>query len=1406
MIGADDQTPTPPASAPPAIRSRGPRLPATGPGWIILASLIAVLLVGGTALLLRHGLSTAPGLMFVEARANGLKLGSLGKLGIEGLSGDLWRNFSVRRLTVSDEKGVWLDAADVKMTWRYHELFVRRFHADSLTARQVRVLRRPELVPITNPRRLPVSIRIDQLRIPVETLPAFSYRRGLFHVAGEIEVVRQGPVTVALSAASSLHRGDRLILAIESGKGRPLKVFADAMETEGGALAGSLGLPADQPFTLKANVGGTEGEGRFRLLATSGDTRPAEASGTWNADGGVISGRVSLASSTLTARYARMFGDEVRFSGRGGKARSGLYSLDGRAESEVLTIAARGEADIGKRLTGKDGLAVTLTSRSLDRLTSNAVKGAAESRGRLTGNQASWAYVGALSATGFNAAGYSLARVQGPVQLGMKAGELTVESTLTGDGGAGQGYVAALLGARPKAQIIAARLKDGRLLLRRVQATGAGLKLDATGERTLLGGLSFKGDAEIANLQAARIGAGGRAVATWSASQGGREKPWVFSVDAKGAGFATGLTELDRLLGSAPRLQGKAEFGRGVVSVAEARLAGALGSVRTAGQIGPVGALKLKLDWNATGPFRAGPVEISGEAKGTGALSGTLSAPRADLIADIAAVDLPRLPLRAARVVLSFARNAGGTDGAVTVTADSEYGPARARTDFRFAEGGLDLTGLDADAGGIKATGGLALRRGRPSTANLILDIGPGVILSAGQIAGSAVLSDGGPDGRATLNLAVQNATVRGAGGLYFGRGTITADGPLSRLPIAVDLRGAYGANRWRFKGDGVYAGQENATGLALNGEGRFGSADFRTIETARLGFGGGQRFADVKLEIEGGRADIIARMDGDAADIDATLTKVSLGALNEDLAGTVDGKMGLQGQGARLSGSMDVTLEGARARGAGRAVSVDGRVRATLNDQALFIEAVASNAGGLRSSARVTLPVVASAAPLRLAVANRQPMNGVFAANGEVKPLWDLLVGGERTVSGVVDMKGTIAGSLADPRLSGTAELANGAFEDGQIGLKLVDLSVRAVLADNAIDVSRFSATDGRGGRISGGDRGTLSGGGRISLLRDGVSTFRVGLKGFQLIENDAITATASGEATLNRDADGKVQVTGALTIDRALIAADPPTPSGVIPMAVIERNKPGAADGDVVPEFRRGLVVGLDVTLKSSRGIFIEGRGLGAEMSIDARVSGTTARPVLDGVARMVRGEYDFAGKRFEFDTRSAVYLASSPDRIRLDLTATREDPALTAVIRVRGTASRPEITLTSSPSLPQDEVLSRVLFGTSAAQLSPLEAAQLASAIAALAGGGGFDVIGNLKNFTGLDRLVFAGGGAGGAMTVAGGKYLTDDVYLEIIGGGREGPAAQVEWRVRRNLSIISKLAGEDSKLSVRWRRDD
>lgn len=142
---------------------------------------------------------------------------------------------------------------------------------------------------------------------------------------------------------------------------------------------------------------------------------------------------------------------------------------------------------------------------------------------------------------------------------------------------------------------------------------------------------------------------------------------------------------------------------------------------------------------------------------------------------------------------------------------------------------------------------------------------------------------------------------------------------------------------------------------------------------------------------------------------------------------------------------------------------------------------------------------------------------------------------------------------------------------------------------------------------------------------------------------------------------------------------------------------------------------------------------------------------------------------------------------------------------MIKITGTAAKPVIALTSTPTLPSDEILSQVLFGRSASQLSPVEAAQLAAALASLATGGGFDIIGGLRGLAGLDRLALGGDQASG-VTVAGGKYLTDNVYLELAGGGRDGPSAQVEWRLKRSLAIVSKVTSlGDTRLSVRWRKD-
>jgi translocation and assembly module TamB len=143
-------------------------------GWPGLVIIIAVSLVVLVAVLLggvRFGAITPQGRAFLEARTSGLKLGRIGRLKIEGLTGDIWSAFGVRRLTISDEKGVWLDAADLYVDWRPAELFYRRFHADEITARQVVVLRRPTLTPKGKSSAAPLSVDLDPRR-PAPDHPA----------------------------------------------------------------------------------------------------------------------------------------------------------------------------------------------------------------------------------------------------------------------------------------------------------------------------------------------------------------------------------------------------------------------------------------------------------------------------------------------------------------------------------------------------------------------------------------------------------------------------------------------------------------------------------------------------------------------------------------------------------------------------------------------------------------------------------------------------------------------------------------------------------------------------------------------------------------------------------------------------------------------------------------------------------------------------------------------------------------------------------------------------------------------------------------------------------------------------------------------------------------------------------
>ncbi|MDB9808499.1 translocation/assembly module TamB domain-containing protein, partial [Yoonia sp.] len=145
------------------------------------------------------------------------------------------------------------------------------------------------------------------------------------------------------------------------------------------------------------------------------------------------------------------------------------------------------------------------------------------------------------------------------------------------------------------------------------------------------------------------------------------------------------------------------------------------------------------------------------------------------------------------------------------------------------------------------------------------------------------------------------------------------------------------------------------------------------------------------------------------------------------------------------------------------------------------------------------------------------------------------------------------------------------------------------------------------------------------------------------------------------------------------------------------------------------------------------------------------------------LTRGRIDILQQRFELTEGSASLQGSFEPYIRL-VAQTEARTGTTIKIIVEGPASAPEVTFESIPSLPQDEVLSQLIFGRDLANISPLQAVQLAAAVSTLAGRGGGGLINSFREGIGLDDFDVTTDDDGNA-AVRAGKYLSDNVYTDV-----------------------------------------
>lgn len=1373
-------------------------------GWTIIVLAVLVVLLVGMVGLSRLAVLTPAGRDLIISFVAGKEIGRYGRINVEGLSGDLWNDFTLARVTVTDREGVWLEAENVRVDWSYLPLITRRFHADSIDAEVIRLIRRPVLEPdITPPGPQPITVDIDRFSSRVEFLEGFSEEYGRWNLRGDALMARSGRMDTTVQAFSVSRPGDHLRLTFQSDDGGLLgaTILARAHEAQGGPVAGALGYSPDQPFDLNINIR----QDAFDALVQTGDYRPVEARGRFSDRGGQGGGYIRFAGSDLLAPFAERLGPQVRF-GIGMspvQGREDQHGLGWQVLADNIAVTMRGTVTREGDTVG-DGIRLRVSTPSISRLVGQDIAGSGTVEGVWRGGRNRWTFAGNAGVERVDLADYALRRLSGPIEIEARDGRYDFEADLTGEGGSGSSLLASMIGARPRALIRGSRLADARLLIRRFDLDGAALDITAQGARALNGSLASEGSATITDVSRLRRQAAGALALNFRAGQRA-QGPWTLSFSANGRRLRTGWAELDRLLGPSPNFVGAGVFGDNRIAISRADLTGAAGRMSARGLIGLGGGdMRLALNWNARGPFGVGPVEIGGAATGNGALTGTLARPVMDLTANFAEVAAGPLTLNNTALVLTFRQRPSASNGRVTITGDSAYGPARAFSLFRITDDGVRLDDMDINAGGVIAQGDLALSGVSPSSADLTFEARPGAFLSAGTASGRVLLTEGTDDTQALLD--VTGRGVRFAGSSYVVRTLrLQGEGTLARLPFTLqaDVGGDMPVS---FQGSGVYARQGVGQTFSLEGGGRVREVEYSTRSPLILALAGDGQVARLDMTVGGGVLLGELRKDNVAALIQASLTGVDLRSIAPDLAGRITADVNLRGTRDDLEGTVTARLEDARSRDAGSDMDIDALIQARLVDDRLLIDAEASDAGGVRSEATLSLPVEAAAAPLRVAVNRTEPMSGEISLQGQIRSIWDLVLGGERSLSGVVDGQAAIGGSINDPRIDGHLNIDRGRFEDGGTGVVLNDLVLRTRFDADTARILSFAATDGRDG-----EAGRVTGEGLLGLRTGSASSFTLQLSDFRIIHTDLATARASGPIRVERASDGAISLNGQLDVAEAVISADDlPNTTNVVELDVIEINRPGGLE-DEVEETEEQRVArrsrsafNLDVRLSSNGGnVFIQGRGLDVEMALNAHVTGSIADPILRGQASVIRGDYQFGGRRFQFERGGTVSLSTNAEDIRLNLAAVREDPALTARIVVRGTAARPIITLTSTPQLPQDEILSQVLFGRSASQLSPLEAAQLASSVAALAGGGGFDVIGNLREFAGLDRLSF--GGDASSMTIAGGKYIGENLYFEVIGGGEQGAAVQVEWRARRNLSVVSRVGAEgDARLYVRWRR--
>ncbi|MFO7854761.1 MAG: translocation/assembly module TamB domain-containing protein, partial [Paracoccaceae bacterium] len=464
----------------------------------------------------------------------------------------------------------------------------------------------------------------------------------------------------------------------------------------------------------------------------------------------------------------------------------------------------------------------------------------------------------------------------------------------------------------------------------------------------------------------------------------------------------------------------------------------------------------------------------------------------------------------------------------------------------------------------------------------------------------------------------------------------LEAGGRAQALTVSLNARGMLrGDEPLRLTGEaaGAIAGEDaefTVSTLRLRaGEARIGLDAPVTLRRAD----GVIRLEGLDLSLPGGglTGDAALHPEGLVADLRLALADLAPLAELADAPidrGAVEASARLDARPGSAGGAFDLSATGLRIEDTPEAVgdlALDATAR--WNGRRLRAEGALSGDFGEPARVEATLPL----RPAGLLPAP-PPDAGIEAAliwSGEIGELWAAVPAPDHLLSGRLDLDLRVVGRLADPRPAGRVELTGGAYQNLETGTILTDLSVDSRLRRGGGLELSLSAQDGAGAPVRGEVAlegatlsGTLTTEEAVLVRRDDVVA---AISADIAVEGPLAAPLVSGDVLIDR-AEVRLVQTGAPNLpelgDVRIKGAPPPEEE---------------TDEDGGPR--------LDLAIRAPRNVFVRGRGLTSEWSVDLAVAGLAASPRITGEVRRLRGSLNFIGREFDLARGRIAFSGRDP-----------------------------------------------------------------------------------------------------------------------------------------------------------------